>query len=70
MDEDKTSISEFEWKGEAYLRNIHTNDIIDIDDGDVVGKAVLGEDGSVVRVDFNGDDSDEDSDDDSDDESE
>ena len=68
LSEDSTELKEIDYKGQTYLLNTATKDVIDADDGEKVGTATLDEEGEVQKIDFEGDDE-EDSDDDSDDES-
>ena len=71
LTEDSTELKEIDFKGQTYMLNTLTKEVIDADDGEIVGVAKIDDEGEVRDIDFGGDDgSDDDSDSDSDSDSE
>jgi len=72
LDSDESSLVEVEWKGIRYLHDLTRNQIIDSEDGEILGDTVLDDDGEIIKVVFKGDEDsseEEDSDDEDSDES-
>jgi hypothetical protein len=69
LTEDSTELKEIGYKGQLYLLNTATKDVVDADDGEKVGIATLDEGGEVMKIEFEGEDDSDDSEDDSEDDS-
>ena len=53
---DKTNLVEIEYEGQTYMMNMRNNDVIDSDDGEKLGTAILDDDDELKVIDIEWDD--------------